>query len=131
MNPQPHPIVGEFFAFIIMLLTAFYAYKAYIQGKSINLNELDIFTIGYIEETPPAQITHVVEKHFHKTKTKRVIETKPSFESQQLYVDCIDALVALGVKKKDAKTRAEFIFSSINPQPSTVQEFLIIALRNI
>ena len=129
MNPQPNPIIGEIGAFITMMIVAFYTYKAYHEGKSIDLNKLDMFTIGYIEETSP--VTHVVEKHFHKTKTKRVVETKPSFESQQFYVDCIDALVALGMKKKDAKSRAEFIFSTMNPQPSSVQEFLMIALRKI
>jgi hypothetical protein len=129
MNPQPSPIVGELCAFIMICLTAFYTYKAFMEGKSIDLNKLDMFTIGYIEETSP--VTHVVEKHFHKTKTKRVVETKPSFESQQFYVDCIDALVALGMKKKDAKSRAEFIFSTMNPQPSSIQDFLMIALKQI
>ena len=129
MNPQPNPIIGELCAFIMVCLTAFYTYKAFIEGNSIDLNKIDIFKIGYIEETSP--VTRVVEKHFHKTQTKRVVETKPSFKSQQFYVDCIDALVALGVKKKDAKSRAEFIFSTMNPQPSTIQDFLMIALRKI
>ena len=129
MNPQPNPIVGELCAFIMVCLTAFYTYKAFIEGNSIDLNKIDMFKIGYIEETSP--VTQVVEKHFHKTQTKRVVETKPSFKSQQFYVDCIDTLVALGVKKKDAKSRAEFIFSTMNPQPSTIQDFLMIALRKI
>jgi hypothetical protein len=143
MNPQPDPIIGQLFALAILSMTAFYTYKAYSEGKSIDLNKLDNFTIGYLEQdyfTP-----QVIEKHFHETvkpvkiiktntetiKTERIIETKPNFESQQLYVDCIDTLVALGMKKKDAKSRAKFIFSTMDPQPSTVQEFLMIALRKI
>lgn len=146
MNPQPNPIVGDIFALIIICATVIYTYKAYIGGKSINLNQLDNFVIGYVESEPVK--TQVVEKHFHKTykeikpikiiktktetvRTERVVETKPSFESQQLYVDCIDALIALGMKKKEAKARAKFIFSNMNPQPSSIQDFLIIALRKI
>jgi hypothetical protein len=50
MNPQPDPSVGNFFAFIIICLTIFYTYKAYIEGKSITLNQLDKFVIGYVED---------------------------------------------------------------------------------
>jgi hypothetical protein len=139
MNPQPDPIVGNFVALIIIVLVAFYTYKAYLTGKSIDLNKLDNFVIGYIEAEPT---TRVVEKHFQtinnpvkvvKEKTEivrveTVIDTKPSFESQQLYVDCIDALYALGMKKNEAKKKAKFIFSTMNPAPATIQEFLIIAM---
>ena len=139
MNPQPDPIVGNFVALIIIVLVAFYTYKAYLTGKSIDLNKLDNFVIGYIEAEPT---TRVVEKHFQtinnpvkvvKEKTEivrveTVIDTKPNFESQQLYVDCIDALHALGMKKNEAKKRAKFIFSTMNPAPVTIQEFLVIAL---
>ena len=141
MNPQPDPIVGHFVALIIIGLVAFYTYKSYLAGKSIDLNKLDNFIIGYVEESP---ITHVVEKHFKtinnpvkvvKEKTEvvrveKVIDTKPNFESQQLYVDCIDALYALGMKKNEAKKRAKLVFSTMNPPPTTIQEFLIIALNN-
>jgi hypothetical protein len=50
MNPQPDPIVGNFVALIIIVLVAFYTYKAYLTGKSIDLNKLDNFVIGYIED---------------------------------------------------------------------------------
>jgi hypothetical protein len=50
MNPQPHPSVGNFWAFIIICLTIFYTYKAYIEGKSISFNKLDKFVIGYVED---------------------------------------------------------------------------------
>lgn len=142
MNPQPDPLVGDFCAGIIICLMVFYTYKAYIDGKSFNLSNLDNFIIGYIESEPV--VTQVVENTYKEVKpvkiirtktetvrTEKVVETKPSFESQQLYVDCIDALIALGMKKKEAKAKAKFIFSTMNPQPSTVQDFLMIALRKI
>jgi hypothetical protein len=31
-------------------------------------------------------------------------------------------------KKNEAKKRAKFIFSTMNPAPATIQEFLVIAL---
>jgi hypothetical protein len=140
MNPQPHPNVGNFCAFIIICMTIFYTYKAYISGKSLSINQLDNFVIGYVESDPV--VTQVVNKTYKEIKpvkiirtktetikTERVVETKPNFESQQLYVDCIDALVALGMKKKDAKSKAKFVFSTLNPQPASIQEFLIIALN--
>jgi hypothetical protein len=142
MNPQPDPIVGEFFAFLFVAGIMFYTYKSYLEGKSINIAKLDNFVIGYIEETPVQ--TQIIEKHYQthkeikpvkiiekkteKVRIEKVVETKPSFESQQLYVDCIDALVALGMKKGEAKRKAKFVFSNMDPQPSTIQDFLRIAL---
>ena len=73
----------------------------------------------------------IIRTKTETVRTEKVVETKPSFESQQLYVDCIDALIALGMKKKEAKAKAKFIFSTMNPQPSTVEDFLMIALRKI
>lgn len=139
MNPQPDPMIGNIMAFIVIAVVTFYTYKAYLSGKSIDLNKLDNFVIGYIEAEPK---TSVVEKHFQtinnpvkvvKEKTEvvrveKVIDTKPNFESQQLYVDCIDALYALGMKKNEAKRKAKFVFSTMNPAPATIQEFLVIAL---
>jgi hypothetical protein len=136
MNPQPDPMIGNIMAFIVIAVVTFYTYKAYLSGKSIDLNKLDNFIIGYVEESP------TLEKHYHNTYNnptkivksvekiiEKVIDTKPNFESQQLYVDCIDALYALGMKKNEAKKRAKFVFSTINPPPTTIQDFLIIALN--
>jgi hypothetical protein len=125
MNPQPHPFVGNFCAGIIICLTAFYTYKAYIEGKSISLSELDNFVIGHIQESP------VIEKHFYETRTEvtNIENTISTFENQQLYVDCIDTLVALGMKKREAKRKAKFIFSTMKPQPTSIQEFITIALK--
>lgn len=118
MNPQPDPSVGMFFATLIFCMFLYYTYKAYINGETRNVD--DLFVIGYIEHGP-----NVV----NDIKISNV-NTKPSFESQQLFVDCIDALHALGMKKSQARNRAKEVFSTTHPQPQTVQEFLLIALKN-
>lgn len=119
MNPQPPEYVGPVFAWIIIGMLAYYTIKAYNSGKIIDIKDLDLVHIGYIESDNPVQNVYNITS----------IDNKPSFESQQLYVDCIDALVALGMKKTESKKRAKHIFSTHNPPPSTVQEFLIIALN--
>lgn len=55
-------------------------------------------------------------------------EYKTIFEADQLYFDCIDALYALGVKKNEAKKITKQIFTS--SKPNTIQDFLMVALRN-
>lgn len=128
MNPQPDPMIGHIVCAILLTMIVFYTLKAMQEGKSIKID--DNFVIGYIQ-SDPIFVNEV--HHNHKTvktvKTKRVIVEKPNFESQQLYADCIDALVALGMKKKEAKSKATFIFSTTSPQPKTIQEFLLIALK--
>lgn len=122
MNPQPDPIVGHIVAAFIVLMTLVYTIKAFLENKTLQFN--DNFVIGYIESDPII----VNEIHEHKTK-KVIVNSKPSFESQQLYLDCIDALVALGMKKREARNKAKFVFSTMNPQPQSIQEFLVIALN--
>jgi Holliday junction resolvasome RuvABC DNA-binding subunit len=53
----------------------------------------------------------LVNSYFNKfsIKNNRIFNftfTKNNFESQQLYLDCIDALHALGMKKSEAKKKA-------------------------
>lgn len=109
MNPQPSEYVGNIGAFCFFMLFLFYAIKSYRDGKIIDINKIDLINIAYIEEP---------------IKAKQV----PNFEAQQLYLDCIDALYALGLKKSEAKKKAKLIFSTFDPQPSSIQEFLLIAL---
>lgn len=119
MNPQPDPIAGDLVAFIIFCGVAFYTWKAYSEKRSIYVN--DLFTIGYIESNPVVvqEVHHVHNNNVHTVQTVKA----SSFEDQQLYIDCIDTLVAVGYKKKEARAKAKKIFSSPNP-PTTVQEFL-------
>lgn len=128
MNPQPPPSVSIFYAILFVLMLIYYTIKAIKSNTTLSLS--DNFILGYVEDTPVNVTVNVPEqKPVTITRTKKVIVEKPNFESQQLYVDCIDALYALGMKKKQAKDRAKFIFSSINPQPTTIQEFLYLALK--
>lgn len=115
MNPQPPEHVGQLVAIFFTLLVIYYAIKAYYNNPPINFN--DLYTIGYLEDS-------------HNVPIVNVVTNKPNFESQQLYIDCIDALQALGMKKTEAKRKTKQIFSSMENQPSSIQEFLMIALRN-
>jgi hypothetical protein len=82
MNPQPHPNVGNFWAFVIICLTIFYTYKAYIEGKSISFNRLDKFVIGYVEDytyiEKPKQVKVVpTQSYAVKSVPKRTVADKP------------------------------------------------------
>lgn len=112
---HPYENTSYIFLFIFLGLIYYYAKKAYNDGKFIDVHNLDFVTIGYLEDQPIIQ---------------QIIEKKPSFESQQLYSDCIDALYSLGMKRSEAKKKAKFIFSTMSNPPTSIQEFLMIALKN-
>jgi hypothetical protein len=118
MNPQPSQEIAQVFAAIAFLIGAFYAFITYnnVMSGSMPSPNYDLFTLGAIEDSPNQVV--VIEK----TKTN-------SFESQQLYIDCIDTLVAIGYKKSEAKERARAIFSKHEPTPTCVQEFLNIVMQ--
>ena len=65
----------------------------------------DIMTIGYVEEDRP----------------QNIVVTMPVVD-EQLKIDCIDTLVKLGMKKREAKKYPSREFAS-NP-PENIQEFL-------
>lgn len=69
------------------------------------------------------------KKHQNSSKTNQPKKNKSVFEMQQLHIDCVDALYALGMKKSESKKRMQQIFGSMNNPPKTVQDFLMIALR--
>ena len=73
----------------------------------------DIFTIGYVEESPPIVVNTVV----------KVPESK---EDTKLKRDCVDVLIKLGFRKRDAKQKAKEVFANFSPQ--NIQEFLKEAL---
>lgn len=119
MNPQPEPYIGNLFAILIGIGICYYAIKAY---KTSDTNPIsDLFTIGYIEEPEQERI--------HTNTTIVVNNPINNFESQPIYHDCIDALHALGMKKSEAKKRTKEIFNSMSTPPSSIQDFLMIALR--
>lgn len=115
MNPQPPEYMGQIIAAIIGVMVLYYAIKAFYDDKQTI--STDLFTLGYIEDSKDKII--VVQNR-----------DKQNLETQQLFIDCIDALHALGMKKNEAKKRARHIFNSASNSPSSVQEFLMIALRN-
>jgi hypothetical protein len=123
MNPQPPEYIGHIFAFIFIMLCIVYFIKGLNDPNNV-IKPFDRYTIGYFDE---ANYTTINIKN--KTVKEAAKTAKPNFESQQLYIDCIDALCAIGMKKTEAKKRAKDIFSSMNNPPTTIQDFLMIALR--
>jgi hypothetical protein len=123
MNPQPPEYIGHIFAFIFISLCVFYFIKGLNDPNNI-IKPLDRYTIGYFDE--PNYTTINIK---NKTVKEVAKKSKPNFESQQLYIDCIDALCAIGMKKTEAKKRAKEIFSTMNNPPASIQDFLMIALK--
>lgn len=81
----------------------------YVQFTTVNNGKYsDTFVIGYVEKEDP------------------IIIHTPEIDSQ-LKRDCIDTLIKLGMKKRQANTIADTEFSSAN-QPKSIQEFLRRAL---
>lgn len=147
MNPQPDPYIGHFFATLFVLTVIFQTIKAIRDNKTFSIN--DNFVIGYIEQNPtialPISINnpeHKIKKNLKPEKIKLDIKPKkatPSISNinkdtcenidDRLHKDCIDALVALGMRKKEAKEKTKYIFSTVKPPPSNVQAFLFIVFQ--
>lgn len=133
MNPQPEPYIGQLVALVFALGVLYFTFKAYHSGEHINMPS-DLFTIGYFEESQNVPIVNV--KTQPKIKVEPVVkiiqqeQKKVPPESNPIYTDCVDALRALGMKKSEAVRRAKDIFTSLDNPPRTVQDFLMIALRN-
>lgn len=123
MNPQPDPMVGNLVATVVIFAIGFYAYKAYKYGPVIDLNKLDMITVGYVESDP-----RIIKKNIKVVKKNTIEE---SIKDTQLYNDCVDALHSLGLKKSEAKKKTILIFNTAKPTPASVQEFLIIAFKYI
>lgn len=115
MNPQPTQFVGHCFAFMVIAYALYHFVKAFNDPSlHIDVSHLDYFKMGYVENSPVYLLDN----------TKR-----NNFSSTQLFKDCVSALNALGSKKTEAKKIATQIFTNHDPQPQSVQEFLMIALR--
>jgi hypothetical protein len=91
---------GSFIAFSMIIGVL---YVALTTKNPTNIS--DIMTIGYVEEDRP----------------QNIVVTTPVID-EQLKIDCIDTLVKLGTKKREAKKYASREFAS-NP-PKSIQEFL-------
>jgi len=117
MNPQPNESIGVVFAILFVCGIAYYAYKAFVNGPHIDLRNIDLFTVGYIE---PNNI-RVKVNHIH------VPQQQVKKYDTQFYLDCVEALYSLGMKKAQAKKITKSVFESNNP--SSIQEFLVLALK--
>jgi hypothetical protein len=111
MNSQPSETISSITA---LLFTCLFFYFLFTR-KSQSNND-GFFRIGYIETMPPCQNTVIVNNDKHTNV------------NESLLTDCIDALVALGFKKRSAKKLAEEIFRKHNP--SNIQQFLTLAINN-
>jgi hypothetical protein len=120
MNPQPDSSVGSMCAMAFVALVAYHFIKTYKAGNFTPIS--DMVNIGYVESAPPCSpviINQTVQQQAQPVN---------NFESQQLYIDCVDTLVSIGFKKREARNKAKRVFMS-NPNISTVQEFLTLALK--
>lgn len=111
---HPFEFIGNAVAVLMFLIMCVYAIISYMDGNTIRISDLDKVTLGYFDDPTPVIIT--------QTNTN-------NFESQQLYLDCIEALKSLGMKKAEAKKKAKDIFQNHSPQPTSIEAFLMIALR--
>jgi hypothetical protein len=110
---HPFEFLGNVGAFVIFVIVCSYAVLSYLNGNSINISNIDKVTLGYFDDPTPVIIT----------------ANTNNFESQQLYLDCIEALKSLGMKRSEAKKITKDIFQNHNPSPTSIESFLMIALR--
>lgn len=103
----------------VVMLSKFFAVVIIIAITSIIMKikrfpDLDSYTIGYIQE--PINTNVCVQ-----------IDAQLDYKNTQLYADCRDALVSLGIKKREATQKTN---STFNKQiPSDVTSFLREALK--
>tara|TARA_B100001559_G_C16193503_1_gene481070 strand:- start:204 stop:554 length:351 start_codon:yes stop_codon:yes gene_type:complete len=114
MNEQIPYFFGQIVAFAAVGL---FAYN-FIQGRKLYNPEddADLFTIGYIQH--PNQVA----------VNAKVTVKEDNFQDKQLYKDCRDSLVALGIKKSQAKKITKDFFR--NKEPEDLQSFLKVALSS-
>lgn len=121
MNEQPAAYIGNLFAILFVAMILFYTVQGYNNPKS-QCNITDNFTIGYIYDIP------VQEKQIIAPKLKKVKQVQKT-PLNPIYNDCIEALVALGMKKTQAKQKAKEVFE--NNQINDIQHFITLALQKI
>lgn len=159
MNPQPPEYVGSIFATIFVLMVVFYTIKACSQGTGINVSDNFIIGYLVDEQTPikqspvvppvrksqttKAQPVTNKKKAVQKNTTTTTTTTPPptttttttttprplTNKETVLYNDCIEALVALGMKKTYSRQIAQEIFQQY--QINTIQEFIMTSMKVI
>jgi hypothetical protein len=133
MNPQPDPYIGQLISVLFFMAVLYFTFKSYHSSDSSNMPS-DLFTIGYIEESTNVPVVNVkTEPQIKVEPVVKIIQNEQKKlppEANAIYTDCVDALRALGMKKTEAVKRTKDIFTNLDNPPTTVQGFLMIALRN-
>lgn len=118
MNPQPSETVGAIWAFIFIVGVAFFAMKKFIEcSTQQQCHNMDLFTIGYVEESSPSVTTNTTN-----------IYNNTSTQLSKLQLECIDTLIAIGYKKSIARKMVLDYFK--NNTPSSVQEFIAQIMKS-
>lgn len=112
MNEQPSTFMGDITALIIVFMFCYFFMKSY--NVSLNSKHADLFTVGYIEDIKPNPVNVVINN------------SPANGINSPIYNDCVQSLMALGMKKKASMKMAQDIFTLYNPQ--TIQEFLSKAM---
>jgi|LakMenEpi12Oct12_1017442.scaffolds.fasta_scaffold00141_9 hypothetical protein len=135
MYTQPRSSTSDAFA-ILLLIVGFISFcRSFFGGKKIDLNNIEIFR-EYPTESYRTSETYYKPVVFKPSKinnkkpkqTSTARQTRPSQtvdNNAGLKNDCVQALMSLGSKKKDAQKITNDIFARCSPK--TIQEFIQIA----
>ena len=135
MNPQPNSnAVGITTILFILVYLAFVSDKKYHYKfrNSIPLAEITPpMVYSYVESglrVTDRNIPHTPKNKKHQTtKPIKKKKSKPKKEYTQLQQDCMDALLSLGMKKREAKATLHSTFNK-HKNIKEVQEFIYFAL---
>lgn len=147
MNQQPFEGLTQILASVFILYTL-YNFVKYSQNPNAK-GFSDIYELGYVYEKTPTSAVAInttvslpkIKKVQLQKQTRKPDVIKPTYEKKekttkavkktpkrynQLQQDCYDALISLGMKKKEATFVVNSTFNKTDV--STVQDFLKIAL---
>jgi len=136
---QNDPI--ETISFVCTIIFAIIAFFSFLVTQKTSHS--DFFEIGYIVDTKPTRIKKTSQSPRRPVAVKPaapkvVVQTKPKIKVEkqtkqkpdltQFHKDCIDALISLGMRKKEATKRMQDIVKKY--QPKTIQEFIQVAFKH-
>lgn len=117
-----HSILSDLIGIALVVYGCYHFIQGMKKGLGVG-NTLDNFHLFTIQDTVPT--VPVVTANVKVTSPKPKPKVKQEYN--QLHQDCFDALKAVGVRTvKERKYLVNSVFNNHNP--STVQEFLQIAL---
>lgn len=130
MQDQEYVKILSLIITITMTFAFFRSFFKSMDGKFLNLNNVELFTIKDIQSPPvPAQVVcqMVVEKpkpRKPKTTTKKS-QPKPKEDNSNLKRDCDAAMKSLKVSANERKYLLTKVFNDYSPK--TVEEFIKLA----